>query len=389
MSSITLSAGVRQSLTALQSAAAQSSVIQNRLATGKKVNSALDNPASFFTASGLNNRANDLSRLLDDMGQAVKTLQAADKGLTAISKLVENAQSIAKQAKAAPVDSAFVAAAATKLTGSSAGTIAGATTLDSLGFQDNDTITTTVEGVASANAYTFADATAATVTTLMADIDATDASNVTSSVVGGQLEITNSQGRKITISSNNETGLSGLMGAARTVAANSDTPASTKRAQLQADYDALMTQIDQLAKDSSYNGVNLLDGDDLSVQFNENNSSKLEITGQTISASGLSLSTVSLDTDANINDAVASLKAATDTLRAQAATFGSNLSVVQNRQDFTKGMVDTLTAGADLLVVADPNEEGANLLALNTRSQIAQTTLAMASQADSAVLRLF
>ncbi len=92
---VTLSAGVRQALSSIQSTASQQSTIQNRLATGKKVNSALDNPASFFTASGLNNRANDLTRLMDDMGQAVKTLEAADKGIKAITKLVENAQSIA------------------------------------------------------------------------------------------------------------------------------------------------------------------------------------------------------------------------------------------------------------------------------------------------------
>ena len=114
---ITLSAGVRQSLSALQSASAQASTVQNRLATGRKVNSALDNPASFFTASGLNNRASDLGRLLDDMGQAVKTLQAADKGISAITKLVENAQSIAKQAKAFKRDETEITgAAATDIT---------------------------------------------------------------------------------------------------------------------------------------------------------------------------------------------------------------------------------------------------------------------------------
>ena len=77
---ITLSAGVRQSLPSLQSSAAQASTIQNRLATGKKVNSALDNPANFFTASGLNNRATDSSRLLDDMGQAVQDARSGRQG---------------------------------------------------------------------------------------------------------------------------------------------------------------------------------------------------------------------------------------------------------------------------------------------------------------------
>src|SRR5918997_907016 len=95
---ISLSLGVRQALSSLQSTASQQSVIQNRLATGNKVNSALDNPSSFFTASGLNNRAGDLSRLLDDMGQAVKTIEAADRGMKAITKLVESAQGTLRQA---------------------------------------------------------------------------------------------------------------------------------------------------------------------------------------------------------------------------------------------------------------------------------------------------
>jgi flagellin len=114
MASIALSAGVRQALTSIQSTASQQSTVQNRLATGKKVNSALDNPTSFFTASGLSNRASDLTGLLDDMGQAVKTLEAADKALTAIGRLVDNAKSIVRQAKAADKD---IDAAGAKVTG--------------------------------------------------------------------------------------------------------------------------------------------------------------------------------------------------------------------------------------------------------------------------------
>src|SRR3712207_1100723 len=97
--SISLSNGVRQALTSIQATSSAAQVAQNRLATGKKVNSALDNPASFFVSAGLNNRANDLSRLLDDQGQAVKTLEAADKGIKALQKLVETAQGTARQAQ--------------------------------------------------------------------------------------------------------------------------------------------------------------------------------------------------------------------------------------------------------------------------------------------------
>src|SRR5262245_844260 len=103
---ITLSAGVRQNLLSLQSTAALSSLTQNRLATGKKVNSALDNPSNFFTSQSLSDRAGDLNSLLDSSGQAQKTLEATDKGLTSLTKLVESAKSIAKQARQAAQPSA-------------------------------------------------------------------------------------------------------------------------------------------------------------------------------------------------------------------------------------------------------------------------------------------
>src|SRR5688572_984372 len=102
MSSVVLSAGVRQNLLSLQSTADLMSLTQNRLATGKKVNSALDNPGNFFTSQSLNNRASDLNALLDSIGQAQKTLEAADQGISSLTKLVESAKSVAKQALQAP-----------------------------------------------------------------------------------------------------------------------------------------------------------------------------------------------------------------------------------------------------------------------------------------------
>jgi flagellin len=98
MADITLSSAVRANLNTLQQTASFMSDVQNKLATGKKVNSALDNPSNFFTASGLQSRANDLGTLLDDMGQSVQTIKAADDGITAITKLVESAKAKANQA---------------------------------------------------------------------------------------------------------------------------------------------------------------------------------------------------------------------------------------------------------------------------------------------------
>src|SRR3954451_933440 len=97
LSNITLSSSVRQNLLSLQDTASLLSTTQTRLATGKKVNSALDNPTNFFTASGLNNRASDIGNLLDSIGNGVQVLQAANTGLTSLQKLVDTAKSIANQ----------------------------------------------------------------------------------------------------------------------------------------------------------------------------------------------------------------------------------------------------------------------------------------------------
>lgn len=99
MTGITLSAAVRQNLLTMQSTADLMSGVQNKLATGLKVNSALDNPNSYFTASGLNARASDLGNLLDDMGQSLQTIKAADRGITTISELVKSAKAKANQAQ--------------------------------------------------------------------------------------------------------------------------------------------------------------------------------------------------------------------------------------------------------------------------------------------------
>ena len=104
MSNVTLSAGVRQNLLSLQNTADMMATTQNRLATGKKVNSALDNPTNYFTSQSLNTRANDLNSLLDSISSATKVLESADNGIKAITDLVESAQSTVRQAQAANSD---------------------------------------------------------------------------------------------------------------------------------------------------------------------------------------------------------------------------------------------------------------------------------------------
>src|SRR6202034_1123995 len=103
MSGIVLSSAVRQNLLSLQSTAQLRATTQNDLATGNAVNSALDNPTSFFTAQSLNNRASDIGNLLDSIGNGVQVLQAANTGITSLESLVASAQSIANQVLQSPV----------------------------------------------------------------------------------------------------------------------------------------------------------------------------------------------------------------------------------------------------------------------------------------------
>ena len=103
MSNITLSAGVRQNLLSLQNTASLLSTTQGRLATGKKVNSALDNPSNFFTSSALSDRASDLNSLLDSIGQAQQTVNQAETGITSLTALVQSAKSLATQAQQSAV----------------------------------------------------------------------------------------------------------------------------------------------------------------------------------------------------------------------------------------------------------------------------------------------
>jgi flagellin len=490
MSEITLSKAVRSNLLNLQSTASLLSKSQERLSSGLRVNSALDNPTNFFTAQGLNSRASDLSQLADAVSNAVQTVAAADKGITAITKLVESAQATARQAlqTAATVPNTTVSAEAT-VTGSVAlsddaaavnsgtgGTLTGTDTLLSLGFADGETITMDIGGTVTT--YTITDASAEDVDALVAALDlnadggvtltggnivATATANTDSITFGGTGDVTglgltttavgptNTQltttlaGQTLTIAGNTLTfgsganigtraeldaalgaltgGVTGSVngsdnivftgsgGDSFTVGGTAATAvgitaqaydatttttdiANPKRAELVSTYNDLLGQIDALAKDSGFNGVNLLNGDNLSVIFNEDGSSKIDIQGvdNTTGVSGLNLAALtstSFDTNTGVNDVLDDLKGTIDTLRSQSAKFGSNLSVVETRQDFTKQMISVLQTGAANLTLADSNEEAANVLALQTRQQLSSTALSLASQADQNVLRLF
>ncbi|MGE0351737.1 MAG: flagellin [Gemmatimonadales bacterium] len=265
---ITLAGGMRGNLQSLQLVDSLMSRTTERLATGRKVNSAVDDPSAFFAAENHRSRAADLSARKDAMSEAIQTIRAASDGISGITKLIEQAKGLAASARSA-------------------------TTAD--------------------------------------------------------------------------------------------------RATLATQFDALRTQIDQLAGDAGYKGTNFLSSGSLTVEFNESGSSSITITGFDGSTTGLSISAAanSWAADADIDAAVTELDAGLSTLRTNAATLSSNNGVISTRQDFTTSMINNLTTGADKLTAADQNEEGANMLALQTRQQLGIVALSLTSQSQQSILRLF
>jgi len=284
LSTINLTAGMRANLFSLQKTSKDMEVTQNRLSTGLKVNTALDDPLNFFAAQEHRTRAGDLASRKDGMSEAIQTIKAANNGIEGITNLIAQAKSLAQSALSA---------------------------------------------------------------------------------------------------------------------------AATDAAKFAVQFGEIMNQIDTMAADSGYKGVNLLQSGELTVQFApSSNDSTLKVTGfggtdtnfTIMSAAGTGggaaawvsgTGTSATITTANVESAIQGLESASDTLRVQAKTLSSNLSIITAREDFTSKMINTLSDGAAKLTEADMNEEGANMLMLQTRQALGTTSLSLASQAAQSVLRLF
>src|SRR5690242_2282658 len=152
MSGIVLSASVRQNLLSLQSTADMLATTQNNLSTGKKVNSALDNPTNFFTAQGLDNRASDIGNLLDGIGNGVQVLQAANTGITSLQSLINSAKSIANQALQTTVGYSTKSNVSTTISGATAADLRGTTTYASATAFSNVLYTGAAGGTTAATA---------------------------------------------------------------------------------------------------------------------------------------------------------------------------------------------------------------------------------------------
>lgn len=554
---VVLSSALRTNLLSLQGTQSNIDKVQRALSTGLKVNSALDNPQNFFAAKSLNNRAGDLSRLLDGIGQSISSIQAADKGISSLTKLVEQADSIAQQAAdtisnantqakltstvdltkydqltdlstifngdnftITTTDSTDATASVTETitinTGDSIQQIAAEIT-DQFANNQNGEITASVNSkgqleiqsangdafeiaiVQLGNAATTASITAglqslglgdyfgtqntgvgAGTTEIATTITASDTLtsvalykssteiadgstllnsllNESGTAIAGGLDnaadlarITINDGTQVTFALNglsiqglvdginNDTTLNDYVeanydeetGSFSIKAISSDTKtvefgiignaadtqldfgfggqaldtlatqnaedrvfalgsAAGELATLESDYNTVLTQIDQLVSDSDYRGTNLLDGDSLTTFFNEDRSSSLTVEGASFTTSGLGLSQADFSRSVSVTKAIGELRTATDSIRSYGSTLANNLAVIQTREDFTSNLIDELEAGADKLTVADANEEGAKLLALQTRQQLGVTALSLASQSQQSVLRLF
>jgi flagellin len=387
MSDIVLSASVRQNLLSLQSTADLLATTQNRLSTGRKVNTALDNPTNFFTAQSLDNRANDINKLLDGIGNGVQVLQAANTGITSLQKLVDTAKSIANQVLQTTVGYS------TKSTVSSTAALGGtaANLVDGVTIKATDVLSIAASAGQPAFTITFgANESLDQLNTALA------ASNLTASLDSANKLVitTTNDAASSTIGAVTFTATGGgtaTFGAAGSVPV-ADPTSQAIRSNLVSQYNTIIGNITTTAQDASFNGINLLNGDNLKLTFNETGKSTLSITGVTYNATGLGLNSLVAGTDFKDNNSanatIAKLSSASSALRSQASTLGSNLSIVQIRQDFSKSLINVLQTGSSNLTLADTNEEAANSQALSTRQSIAVSALALANQSQQSVLKL-
>jgi flagellin len=376
MSDITLTSGIRQNLLSLQKTSADLTTTQEALATGDAVNSAADNPSAYFTSQNLSNTANSLSSLLDQIGQGQQTINAATDGLTGLSSLLQQALATVQQAQqASPTTVAAVTGTVALTTVNAGGNL-----LINVGSSTYTVSITASESVSAIEAQINGTATLG---------GATGAITASDDGSGHLILTANSPTTNFQVeASSGEAAALGLS----TIAVYGQ---STTRDTLQTNYNGLLSQINQLAGDATYNGVNLLTGDNLTIDFNSSGSSSLTIAGVNFTSTGLSLSSIagtggaSFQSDSTLASTVTALNTAVDQVQSQTETFGTNSGVIGTRQTFTTNLINTLQTGASNLVVADQNQESADLLTEQTQQQLEISALSIANQANQSVLKLF
>lgn len=407
MADISLTASMRTNLLSLQNTQSLMDTTQERLSTGLKVNSAIDNASSYYTAQSLNNRASDLSALLDSMGQGIQTIQAANEGIEAITEFVEQAKAIANSARDA-ASKTDVKGLQAKFSDVGVSTPPKTATDTSLEFEVTRTDDTALDkslkdAVNKVNAkLEAANLQAKSLDDYVAQVKKAIEAGGTEFAKIVDIKVDDKTG-KITFTAKagyniKATGAGDLAGLGKDPAAGTPTndvtstvAVNTDRQKYALQFNEILTQIDNLAKDAGYKGINLLQMNTLTVIFNEDRSSQIEVKGTDASSVGLMLDEAvnNWQTNEDIETSIRQTEEAISSLRIMASDYGNYYSIVQNRQSFTKSLVNVLTEGADNLTLADMNEESANMLALQTRQQLAINSLSLASQAAQGVLQLF
>lgn len=405
MADISLTASMRTNLLSLQNTQSLMDTTQERLSTGLKVNSAIDNASSYYTAQSLNNRASDLSALLDSMGQGIQTIQAANEGIEAITEFVEQAKAIANSARDA-ASKTDVKGLQTKFSQgpdtdpkTAKATSLKFTVTRTDGTNLDQKLTDAIQAVNNAMGTELGDKSLEEyVGAVKAAIEAggEEFAKIVDIKVDdktGKITFTAKAGYNI-----EATGAKDLAGLGKnpdtgdpTDKVTSTVAVNTDRQKYALQFNEILEQIDNLAQDSGYKGINLLQMNTLTVIFNEDRSSQIEVKGTDASSVGLMLDEAvnNWQTNEDIEASIAQTEEAISSLRIMASDYGNYYSIVQNRQSFTKSLVNVLTEGADNLTLADMNEESANMLALQTRQQLAINSLSLASQAAQGVLQLF
>ena len=450
MERASLTLGMKNALSSLTNIQDQIEGTNKRLATGKKVNSALDNALNFFVADSFNSKARGLSTILDNIGLGLNVLKQTDKALSSMRASLDQAEGTLR---AALNTAGTNAKAVTTFTFRNATTgvadasqnffeAAGGTAQNRLQSGDSfrvDIVTLNAAGaIVSTIGSSTVSAGTATVQSVIDTLNTTaagglnvagqstrvsaylnDAGNL---VIENNLSGTDALGNTyaIRINQTNTTGtanntldvfsFSGAVGANTSVIttgtasqsaviAGGATLQETRRAAASG-FREVLNQVRNTALDAGYNGTNLLQGDFLRTVFNEDETTSLTTQGRRIDAAaiGFSLDNVAASTgdalrnfqsDKEISNALAKVRLAKSDLAGLQTTFASNSNLLTNRQDFTKFAVKNFNDGADLLTLADINEEGATLTSLQTRQQLSVTALSLANQADQAILRLF
>jgi len=526
---IVISSAIRNTVNSINRTQAAFDKTSLRLATGLKVNSALDAPQNYFTAQSLQQRAGDLSRLLDGIGQSIRTIEEALTGVETVEKLLNQAESVAleslelvqsgqvdpavyerevnnspnaisEQIDAANPDFYYRLNNTTANTGNSAiGGVASLNSGASLGgggiytngagsdsarfdgvndrirvsdstlINTSNTTARTVELVFNADDVTgrqvlYEEGATVNGFTIYLDDDVLyvtgeddgggqqwNDANINSTqiptgavnIVAGQtyhvafvyeaatdsfsgyldgalMSSVSTDGATNFPSHSGDIGIGGVNGGVQFHDGEDNTgngynfdgrisdvaiynralsgaelenhatslEATTSLQYLNENFNTILEQIDRTVIDAHYRGINLLDGDDLTTYFNEDNTSSLVTEGADFRYLELGLIDRNFDTVENIQNIIDQIRPAIEEVRDYGRTLASELAIISSRRDFTEETINSLRAGADDLTVADQNKEGADLLASQTRLSLGQTSLSLAAQSQASILNL-